>query len=761
MNRFIGPLRAASALLACALVSCGGGGGGSNDDGYSPVVTASGSSFEVVGIAPYPSLSNTLVLTLTGGRPQGYYAMASSDVSGLEGNLIVNSDGSASVSVVDALPPQTGRTLAGTVTVKLCTDGSCDHVVWTHDYPVTYDRFSVDLTPLTLVGHEGADTPVTVAVSPPDTQNVLSFQSSASGIPAPWLTGKHDGAGNLVVTASAASLSSGNYSASLNIGFSGLGQSAASIPVNFNVGAGLTAPALADIVERVDTTPASLQGSATIAFAERAGSWTATSDSPWLVIDTPAGNGATTLSYHVDTSVADATIANWSAGTATVTLKSSGMSDATTVLNYRRQLPEIVTVTPSQVWPGQTATVHVAGRGLSQLSGVGQISVGSQAVAGGSIDSDTGATLQLPAQVAGSLQVGVGNALHVTSTQANLAVAAGRLSYAVLATSGAKNNIVYDPSRLAVFASDDDASTLLQWRLVGANWVETAMPWAGIWRVQLSPDRQTLYVLAKGSLSEVDPDTLAVRVTHDGWTWSGFDFDEALPITNDMRMWLPESGTQYFDLRTHAFAVAPATEFPNVGLTTMAATPDGSYLYSVDGESSPAPPDGWYSAATQTNAPLATGVLERAYRVSFDLDGKLGLFDWESVYRTGTWTLVGTATLPTGQDGAGGVISPDGTRVYRLSGNNVVVFDTTQLQPGTSQFVQVGSFGIANSAVNCSVPECDGVGRLVIDPLGTNLFWVGNQNFVVIPIPAGMAGTASAKSTGRLLPSAAMTARRH
>jgi len=163
-------------------------------------------------------------------------------------------------------------------------------------------------------------------------------------------------------------------------------------------------------------------------------------------------------------------------------------------------------------------------------------------------------------------------------------------------------------------------------------------------------------------------------------------------------------------------------------------------------------------------------VLQRAYYASFDLDGGLGLFGWDSVYHTGSWTLAGTATVGSNELGLSGVISPDGTRVYRLVGpqnsttisvDHIAVFDTTQLQPGSSQYVQLGTIALADPAVACTDSQCDPIGRLVIDQLGTNLFWVGNKNFVVIPIPTQMSGTAGTRAHGqRLQPSAAMAAAR-
>ena len=72
----------------------------------------------------------------------------------------------------------------------------------------------------------------------------------------------------------------------------------------------MTAPALADIVERANTTATALQGSGALTFVGRAGAWTATSDTAWLIVDTPSGNSSGEVSYHVDLAAADAAVPN-------------------------------------------------------------------------------------------------------------------------------------------------------------------------------------------------------------------------------------------------------------------------------------------------------------------------------------------------------------------------------------------------------------------------------------------------------------------
>lgn len=513
----------------------------------------------------------------------------------------------------------------------------------------------------------------------------------------------------------------------------------------------LVPPTLADIVQQRTTTYADLKGKSKVAFTGgvKSAPWTAVSDVPWLVIDTPSGTGPGPLRYHVDAKASSAAVVNWDSAVATVTVSSPGLADARSTMHFTRQLPEVTMLTPSQVLPGQAATLTLSGKGLSQLDSITEITVGGQPVAGGTLDSDTQATVQLPAQSAGALQVTVPNSLNQLASQAQVAVA-DALAYATVPTASAtsKTSMVYDPSRQMVFASDWYGAALDRYKFTGTKWVLKVTPWAGAWRVQMSPDRQTLYVLGSNGLSEVDPDTLHVRVVHPEMTgFQGFYFYYPLALTNDLRLWGPE-GTRYFDIRHGTFAYADAAEFQGVASTDLIPTPDGAHMYSTEGYYSPAPPDGWFNATTHTNRPLPADLLSFNYFAAFDERGKKGVFDGNAVYKTADWSLVGLVQAPSGMlNFSNAVMSPDGNRVYALtapdryptSATTVSVYDTTRRQAGTSNLRLLGSIPVANPAAVCNGEyECDAAGRLVLDPTGSELFWAGNAAFTVIPIPADL-----------------------
>jgi len=512
----------------------------------------------------------------------------------------------------------------------------------------------------------------------------------------------------------------------------------------------LIPPTLADIAQQRATTKAELKGKAKVAFTDGlTQAWTASSDAAWLVLDTPSGSGPGALRYHVDPRAAAAAVVNWDTAVATVTISSPGLADVQSTLTFRRQLPDVTMLTPSQVLPGLAATLALSGKGLSQLDSISEITVGDQPVAAGTIVSDTQATVQLPAQAVGALQVRVPNALGQQASQAQVAVA-DAFAYASVPTVSAtsKTSMVYDPSRQAVFASDWYGSALERYKFNGKKWVLKVVPWAGAWRVQMSPDRQTLYVLGGNGLAEVDPDTLAVRVMHPEMTgFQGFYFYYPLALTNDLRLWGPE-GTQYFDLRHGTVTYAGGNEFSGVASIDLIPTPDGAHMYTTEGYYEPPPPDGWYSTATHTSAPLPSGLLTFNYFAAFDVTGKRGVFDGNAVYKTSDWSLMGVLKAPDNMfNYANAVMSPDGRRVYALTAPNgypssadrVSVYDTTHLQAGTSNLVLLGSISVPNPAAVCSGQyECDSSGRFTIDPTGSELFWAGNSAFTVIPIPAGM-----------------------
>jgi hypothetical protein len=788
--------RASAVVLACALAGCGGG-GGSESPADSVRVTLDHSSITSIAIDDSAWTTDVVGISISGGSGE-YYVAAASDNDTFETDLTIQSDTYAAAAVRATAAVNPGTTHTGHITYKLCTDSACSHVSWSRSLPYTITRFQVDTTPIAMSGIEGvAAAPRTLSVTPSDTGHLLTVASSDTG----FLTVDHTDPAALVLKLATPHASSGVLAANVTISSAPASRTPiqlAQVPVAVTVNSDLVAPAISPIVITADSTAQGLAGTAAVSFAvPDARAWSASSDKPWLVLDSAAGNGAGTIRYHVDTTRLGG-IANWSGDAATLSIASPGLSTLALPVTLAKQLPEVTVATPSAVIAGRATTVRVTGRGLSQLTNLTAFSVGGVAATGGSILSDTAATLQLPALPAGATSVSARNALALAAASAPLGVEASGTFAATLVPNniGMNRAIAYDATRQAVYASNvgtdryGTAGTLVRYQRVGSTWQVTTLPVTSIGSLALAPDRGTVYVVSGGSLLAVDPDTMQVRTTitlpDQGTASPGDYFDQPMPITSDQRLWIATSyyGTlNYYDLRSGSFG--------SVGMTPVADNPGGLYEPSVNAPasgdylyvssctcSSPTGPSYWLSAATDSfDHSAAMPILNQ---VGFDAAGDLMLADSDTLYRTDTWTPLGHPTVTDSDPSSGAlgaVLSPDGQRLYRqvTTGgylhetiDHLEVFDTHATVAGGTDLVSLGSIALPDKATTCMATGeyfCDAAGRLTMDPTGTTLFWVGEQGLAVVPIPPAMSGISSAPrahaaATGRLAGGAAANVRR-
>lgn len=178
---------------------------------------------------------------------------------------------------------------------------------------------------------------------------------------------------------------------------------------------------------------------------------------------------------------------------------------------------------------------------------------------------------------------------------------------------------------------------------------------------------------------------------------------------------------------------------------------DGERLIIVqtDGES-PAPPMLYMNAADSVIRTNPAG-LTFSVSISVDDQGDRVLFDNQTL-RDGAFNLIGAATLPTvtGQPdyfAVDGEITPDGTRAYVLAYRSdaatnttieprVFVFDATTA--GASLNV-LGYFDLSDypgcvQTLNLTCANSRVVGAISLD--GQTLFFAGNQNLIVAPVPS-------------------------
>lgn len=750
--KFMGWPRIGAAWLACALVACGGGG-----ESEDVSVSSDRTSITRIGVNDEVPEGPGIQLTLEGGSGT-YYALADWEDRTVQVSLRITGETTGILDVSPLEPVTRGTGKSGVITVKLCPDEDCDATAWSRQFPYTIAWFAVDESPMTITGSEGASTdPVQRTITPPDPTGALVFQPAGLA----GLAADHSQPASVAISASGMDLEAGSYAGQIRIGTrvdGVLRPNLSRFPVSFHVGSGIVAPAVPEIDVRTDSTGGSLRQRAMVTFAGAPpSSWSARSDRDWLVLDTASGAGVGEITYHVDL-VALAGLPNWSTQTAQVTISAEGLTDTSFPVTLNKQLPEVTMVDPSGVAAAEAVTVRVTGRGFSQLpASVDSFRVGDIVPAAVKIESDTSATLELPALRAGAADVRAINAL-VDSAVAQARLGAwprGTFAAATVPDSGEKYAAVFDASRNAVFASDASKQALVRYRLDRGVWTVTALPLHRIGRPALSPDRRTVYVPSDKNLVEVDAETMQVRRRHpapfdlERTRWTG----EPLAVTHNMRLWLAEDGgspMHYFDMRTATFQQFAFSD-------SIGDTLDGLfYSASADGATMYVHADRrfWYdSASDRVEVRDKTPVVDHGF-VAFDKGASLTLFDDELLYRTSDLALVGQADDPHGQ---GAVLSPDGRRIYRLVGaetsdtdhsyviQRIDVFDTTRLSPGTSRFVVLGSIALPDKAADCwDACQYDPFGHLMIDPTGRTLFWVGNASMVVVPIPPSFVGGAAA-----------------
>lgn len=755
--KFCGWSRACVAALACTLAACGGG---KTEDGRSvdlgpPTgrLSIDRTSVSLVGVNGQSGYEDAAILTLQNpGKGYRYFVAAWADSDRFEAAFVPAGE-SGTLQVLEKTPMDLGSRATGKLTVLLCTDPDCVNEIQRLSVPYTATMFQIDQTPLALQGNEEAvSAPVRVAILPPDNEALLRFVPADA-----TLVVDHADPGSFGVSVSGKGVREGNYSTNVDFQF-GDRSLMMGIPVSVTVDSGIVAPAVAPIEVTSATTKADLLGlSAPVAFAGGQHlAWTAESDQPWLVLDTRAGTGAGSFDYHVDASRLDA-VPNWNPGIAKVTLHAAGLSDATASITLNKKLPEVDMVSPSGILPGRAATVRISGRGLSQLAGISSLSVGGRAPTSGSIDSDTSATIAVPALPAGAVAISVPNRVETPTAVAKVGVFDPRTLGASSspANLGVKRTAVFDSTRVAVFATDYDENTLVRYRWTGSAWQLSGLTVPEVGRLALSPDRGTVYVESGSKLLEIDPDTMENRASHEANRMlnQGLLFSQPLALTSDMRLWfgLPDDGgTTYFDLRTGTFRAQDFGADDRFTARDFFASPDGLHLIGLKNSSveSTLWVDVRSNSATQPQ--LGDWVSEAV----FDEHGTVMMGDNWFLYGTSDFELKGRVDVDHSGAAQGwrATLSPDGSRIYlQVSvGNDTIdhidVLDASALEPGTSRFAKLGEIPVSDSAVSCPGGVggyCDN-GRLLIDPTGSTLFWVGNAKMVVIQIPETLSGIASA-----------------
>jgi hypothetical protein len=742
--------------IVCALAGCGGGGSGTAPS-FQLGFALDKSSVSIAAVNDGPLVADPVHVEITGleAAAPSYYLNVTWDHDPFT-TAVSNQGLTSGMAVTQAISlPQhdqpAGTRSTGNLTYTLCTETPCKNKVWSHVVSYTITRYTIDTTPLLVTAHEGGVNPVTtLTITPADTTQELSFVASNPVM----VTVDHTNTASVVFNFTPPTPNAGDYNVDIGIHVQSRGNDPTplvTIPAEFRIDSDIAASRVPERTIASTGPAATLAGQVQLSFAlGQNAAWTAKSDQLWLVVDSASGTGAGAISYHLDAGRLGSML-NWTSSTATISIEARDLTTVTVPVTVNIALPEITSVTPASVLAGSATTVHVTGRGLSQLSGIGAISVNAGSATGGGIVSDTEATLELAPLGAGPARIAVTNASAIETPHVTLGVVdRNAFTDALIPHSGTPLSMAFDPTRNAVFVIESPYE-LTRYRLSGGHWDTLSIGQGPIRSMALSPDSSVLFLAASGQLLEIDPDTMAVGIEHQDSLSSSWR--SPMAFTNDLRLWF--DNLQYFDMRSGIFGTL-ATSIGGPGGSPLQSANPG-YIAPSDGSTmllwkDTIPPNYWYDPRT-AQISLQPGATVQGRSAIFDGRGTQLLIDDKALYRAKAYDLVGYAvdsSLPADSEGHS-VLSDNGARIYREVRNSsgvvdhLEVFDSTARVADTSNFAVIGAVSLPNRPQSCTGTDTHcGVTRWLIDPTGTTLFWAGQDGLVIVPIPSSLSGVSSA-----------------
>ncbi|MFM2120564.1 MAG: hypothetical protein RL722_2032 [Pseudomonadota bacterium] len=644
--------------------------------------------------------------------------------------------------------------------------------------PVGGERgLSVGASTLTLAAVEFSESAYqTLVVSRPTWNPQVDFTISYPPAVGGWLSGRVMPDGNFEFKAVSGLLPVGTYLAQIQ--FSGAAPSQPVIvPVQFSIGPGLATPAPQTYTLTSDTTATGLTGSVPLMIpGNPAISWTASSDSPWLVMDRASGDQASLPSFHIDAGLAVQANGSSSANVGSITVTARPAGAAADAPGYRavnasitlsKALSEVQAVGPADVFAGQAASVVVRGRNLGlladpaarlQIAGLTPTSVtrlGSESL-----------RVQLPAHAAGNRTISVSNDLGVSMPSATLrTLDASALPAAALPTGSAVGSVLVDLRRRQVFLLDRGNASVQRWRESAGGWsARETLAFAGLADIALSQDGAWLIVAERsGRMHLVDPIafTIAETLNLPGTLIDVPDLGRGLAVSNDGKVWFGwgSSNTSFGHLGSVDIPrrlVTPDEDTGGILGTTLGgpwlvASRDGERLHMVQSaQVTPSPPLLYRNSSDGVWRTNPAGLT--FFYWSFNgLDDAASRFSAFSEVFDGSFARVGQEVLPdAGWLDVASVLSPDGRRLYvfalppdwqnAATANlpRIYVFDTSVAAGTTNTLPLLSRFDVADFPT-CHVDRTDSAcfrPMMNISPDGKTLFVAGTVNLMVVPVPA-------------------------
>jgi hypothetical protein len=719
----------------------------------------------------------TATQTVTVQLPDGQTTFSAAVESGSPWLSITNVTATSFDVALSSLP---SNTYTGSVTVTSGTTQVTLTVNYTVSAPAGGDQpLAVNPPNLTMATVEDGSTSATLGVTPPSwNPNVTATVEYIGG--SGWLSLTPTAPVEQVV-ANAAALTAGSYTANIRL-HGAYPSTDILVPVALTVGVGLMQPADVPLTLGAETLASDLTGMVPVNVAAPGlpTTWHASSNVSWLILTNSNGATGSSLTYSVDTTKVGALAdAATSSAQITITPAVATMTPVAFNVNLNKNLPQITSLGPYTQLTGQPARVVLRGTGFNSIaSPTARFTLAGATTNTVTVVNDTEVVAQFSALSAGKHIAAVSNALGLTTATGSVtAVAPPAYVYSAIPTGGSLRSLAYDAERESIYAANTTLATIMSFHYTGSAWVKNSVPFAQAYDVGLSQDGATLFATATltsaaptapGVIETLDPSTLATTqsaaqsvVFQPLFGTLGF----GIPTTNDARTWLsvaPVPG----GFGNLAY-VTPASLSPTlVTLNTIATDFDDGPWFAVsrDGErliitqsSSSGPSAMLYMNAADSVFKTNSGGATFSYYFSVSESGDKALFD-NATLRDGAFNVLGAATIPAGSSAPmsyyakNGQLTPDGSRIYVLSYRSdastqptvtprVFVFDATSPPPNLTA---LGYFDVPDYPT--CVPDnntgsCPGqygspstAGAISLD--GKVLFFAGDQNLLVVPVPS-------------------------
>ncbi|RVU47469.1 hypothetical protein [Rubrivivax rivuli] len=764
--------RWALGALVLVLGACGGGGGGGggpSNNGLRLTVDSSRVDFTVLEGATPGQGAQTVTARLSGGNGnESVFIGVEATGQGVLLPIGVTIDTVARTGVASVAPNAAlaAGTYNGTLRVLACLDAACNSPISGSPFTINYGttvqpRFKASVGSLAFAAAESVQAAAkTLTLTLPSgvsaATHTVRYGSGATG----WL--QVDATGSSYSIRPGTGLAAGSYNAQID--FDAGSQPRVTVDVQHVVSAGLV---LAPLVEAriTSTSPASANsGSVAVDAAPgvAAGTWTASTASPWLRLASTTGALGTPLQWSIDPEGFRA-LPNGASTDARVTVTAGALTPQVLTLRLNKDVAEFQGIDTLAVLAGEAGEVLIHGRLLDE-AGLQQRVVATGFTPGAlTVRSPKLLSLQVGALAAGSytLTLPTASGLPTRSVQLQVLAPVDRGAQ-VVATTGIKGGVQWDPITQSLFVHNISQSSVMRFQLGGSvaqpSATVSSRVIAGLMGIALSPDRRSVIAItATGTLLRLSTQDLSTQTSTElGRTVAeGTSVGLPLVVTGDQRLLMSQgsqfAGALYVDLETDRVLPLPTGNFTFYSGPWGRVSPNGQRALIVQTAGlSPAPPLLRRDAADGLLSPVVGNAPSFFYRGASDRRGTRWVLDG----RVYTYDMVQQGMLqpvpPDGWFGQEAVMSRDGSRTYLytrnavLSQSRIFVLDTGASLGTGYIFPSLGTLepwlepSCSNQVQNES---CNGYAtRVVLTDDDRTLLLIGDRQLAVVPIPANLRG---------------------